>query len=353
MVIGGGIVGLATAWLLQSRGHAVTVVDPGVHGSQPEGAGSGAALGVLMGQVYRRNSGRGWRLRQRSLQLWSQWRRELAVAGEPIPFRAGLLVLAADADEHRRLERLAESRQRLGMALELWDRNVLQSLQPAVPVRAEAGLFSPCDGQLDPLAAMGALRADGLRRGLQVLAERVVRLGRRPAGWRLLLGGGDQLVVPWVVLAAGLASTALLQPLGHSWGLEPVLGQALELQVPTDPEPNWPGSLVWRGWNLVPQPGGRFWLGASLEPGSKANPGELLRMSRLGGEAPPWLEQARELRRWQGLRARPIGRPAPLLELLEPGLVLATGHYRNGVLLAPASAEWVAGQIEAGANAWP
>jgi glycine/D-amino acid oxidase-like deaminating enzyme len=353
VVIGGGIVGLSTAWLLQGRGHVVTLVDPGAFGPQPEGAGSGAALGVLMGQVYRRNSGRGWRLRQRSLQLWSQWRRELAMAGERIPFRAGLLVLAADEEEHRRLERLAETRQRLGIALELWDRNVLQSLQPALPDRAEAGLFSPCDGQLDPLAALAALRADGLRRGLLLLAERVIRLERRAAGWRLLLGGGGQLAAPWVVLAAGLASTALLQPLGHCWGLEPVLGQALELQGPANLEPNWPGSLVWRGWNLVPQAEGRLWLGASLEPGSRADPGELLGLRRLGGEAPPWLEEAVELRRWHGLRARPIGRPAPLLELLEPGLVLATGHYRNGVLLAPASAEWVAGQIEAGAATWP
>ena len=51
------------------------------------------------------------------------------------------------------------------------------------------------------------------------------------------------------------------------------------------------------------------------------------------------------LRQWQGLRARPEGRPAPLLEALEPGLLLASGHYRNGVLLAPASAAWVAAVI--------
>jgi len=54
------------------------------------------------------------------------------------------------------------------------------------------------------------------------------------------------------------------------------------------------------------------------------------------------------LRQWQGLRARPLGRPAPLLEQLEPGLLLASGHYRNGVLLAPATAAWVAEQIEQG-----
>jgi glycine oxidase len=53
------------------------------------------------------------------------------------------------------------------------------------------------------------------------------------------------------------------------------------------------------------------------------------------------------VRHWHGLRARPSGRPAPLLELLEPGLLLASGHYRNGVLLAPASAHWAGEQIAA------
>jgi len=49
---------------------------------------------------------------------------------------------------------------------------------------------------------------------------------------------------------------------------------------------------------------------------------------------------------WSGLRARPVDRPAPLLEELEPGLILASGHYRNGVLLTPGTAEWVATAIE-------
>jgi len=347
------MVGLASAWLLQGRGHSVTLVDPAGFGPQPEGAGSSAALGVLMGQVYRRSSGRGWRLRQSSLQLWSQWRRQLELAGETIPYRSGLLLLAADAVERQQLERLALARQRLGMALELWDRARLQALQPELPEGAAAGLFSPADGQLDPSAALAALAADGLRRGLRLRAERVIRLERKTTGWSIALAGGSRLSSPWVVLAAGLSSPALLEPLGHSRVLEPVLGQALELQRPAGAGLNWPTTVVWRGWNLVPLAGGRLWLGATLEPGRQADPNQLEAMRGLGGDAPGWLREAVVLRRWQGLRGRPAGRPAPLLEQLEPGLVLAAGHYRNGILLAPASAEWVASQIEAGDPAWP
>ena len=103
---------------------------------------------------------------------------------------------------------------------------------------------------------------------------------------------------------------------------------------------------MWQGINLVPRAGSRLWLGATLEPGEQADPAALAHLRQLGDTAPTWLQQAAVIRRWQGHRAHPIGQPAPILAELEPGLLLASGHYRNGVLLAPATAEWVADRLE-------
>ena len=84
IVIGGGIVGLACAWWLQCRGHAVLLLDPAqaaaaaaAPGEGPERSGSLAALGVLMADSFHRDRGRAWDLRQRSLGLWAEWRQEL------------------------------------------------------------------------------------------------------------------------------------------------------------------------------------------------------------------------------------------------------------------------------------
>ena len=69
-------------------------------------------------------------------------------------------------------------------------------------------------------------------------------------------------------------------------------------------------------------------------------------MLNLKKTAPKWMKNAKVTREWSGIRARPINEPAPLLKNLEPGLLINTGHYRNGILLAPACAEWVGLNIE-------
>ncbi|MFM7676625.1 MAG: NAD(P)/FAD-dependent oxidoreductase [Synechococcus sp.] len=357
LVLGGGLVGASAAWLLVQRGHRVTLVAP----QGQERSGSEAALGLLMADVFHRGRGRAWQLRQRSRALWDQWCAQLQQEGWPLPRRRGLLLLAADAEEAERQRRLVAERQAAGLPLEWWDRQRVAELEPIVPAAAHGGLFSPRDGQIDPLSALGALLGSAQASGMQRLEGRALRLERRGSGgWRVILDDGGRLEAPWAVVAAGLGSAALL---AHSPDaatsapgvvLEPVLGQALELEVPA-PVPcaadsrAWPGALSWRGINLVPRPDrgpGRLWLGATLEPGGRADPEALERMQQLEGDAPPWLLQARRREQWQGCRCRPVGRPAPLLEPLAEGLLLLSGHYRNGVLLAPASAEWAVEQIE-------
>lgn len=356
MVVGAGLVGRACAWQLQLRGHQVQLLDPGLSGDPDPNSGSWAALGVLMAQVFHRSSGRSWRLRQRSLALWQEWRQQLGARGWFLPWRPGLLLLASGADDLERQQRLVASRQRQGLPLELWSRPQLEALTPALPAGAVGGLYSPADGQLDPGPALDALLGDGLQLGLQPCCDRAERLERAAGCWTVHTSGGQVLRAEAVVLSAGVASAALLASLGHSQPQEPVLGQALELKLTPpaswDTPAPWPGAVVWQGVNLVPRnrtpiaSEAGLWLGATLEPGDQANPAALARLRQLDGTAPDWLEQATVIRRWQGHRTHPLGQPAPLLAQLEPGLLLASGHYRNGVLLAPATAEWIADQLE-------
>ena len=104
---------------------------------------------------------------------------------------------------------------------------------------------------------------------------------------------------------------------------------------------------MWGGRHtLVPRPHrptgtDRLWVGDTWEPGAAPDPLALGGLRGLGGEAPPWRRRATVGRHWHGLRVRPIGQPAPVLSEPEPGLLVAGGHYRNGVPPAPATAAWL------------
>lgn len=354
IVVGAGVVGLAAAWLLSHRGHRVTVLNPTLavpKTKQGRLSGSQAALGVLMADVFHRSRGRAWALRQRSRELWELWQQLLSSRGLPLVRRPGLLLLAKDQDQWQRHQALVLERTALGIPLELWPAERLQDLRPSLPCGCCGALFSPRDGQLDGAVALQQWLIDGRRLGMEEVAGSARRLERSAGGWRLHLDRGVSLQAEAIVLAAGLELGALWPDgaeLPPAPALGAVLGQALELQLDDqDPDPTlWPGSLVWSGINLVPRPGHRLWLGATLEPGDQAGTAALEQLRTLEGMAPAWLERATVLSRWEGLRVRPEGQPAPLLLQPAPGLVVAGGAYRNGVLLAPALAEAVVECLE-------
>jgi len=299
-----------------------------------------------MGHVFRRSSGRAWRLRRRSMELWPRWAESLSTPSDPLTVQTPLLQLAASEREADLQRQLAQQRSALG--LDFLEPGALHRDHADWPVSRHGGLLSKRDGRIDPLALLKALRRELATWNVTLTPTRATRLERHQGAWRVGLGDGDgPVTADHVVVCSGLASQELLLPLGHGRPMEPVLGQVLHLQL-TTPEAlhsHWPAVLVSHGVNLVRLGRDQLWLGATLEPGETPLDAAALAMRALEGDAPRWLMEASELSRWHGLRARPNGRPAPLLEVLEPGLILASGHYRNGVLLAPATAEWVCEQI--------
>ena len=296
-----------------------------------------------MGHVFRRSSGRGWRLRRRSMELWPQWIETLQAHQPDLKLHPGLLQIAEDERAAERMEALAA--QRVDLGLEMVTNADLAAVWPTA---RHGGLHSRHDGRVDPLLLQRALRQALAEQSVELNATAVVHLERNDNHWHVHRADGDSSVHNLVVLCTALSSDVLLEPLGHARPMTPVLGQALSLQLTTGPTSwrNWPAVLVDQGFNLIPTAPGRLLLGATVEAGDRASDEPLALMRNLNKRAPDWLRLATVIEQWNGLRARPVNRPAPLLEQLEPGLIVATGHYRNGVLLTPGTAEWVATAIE-------
>lgn len=347
---------------------AVTVVEresePAVR--TPEAwAATGAALGVLMGAISRKK-GNNLRMRLASLQRYETLVPELeSLTGGKIPFnRQGILRLYFDADELNRWQKVAEIRDSQGFKLEILDAAEVAARYPEVSratVSAQplvGAVYSPQDRQVDPVALTQALVKAAQQQGatfhFQTKVEGFTKTRAESSRLEQIQTDAGQLTVDWLVLAAGLGSTLLTNELEQQIELQPVLGQALHLQR-SQPLRELRPVISGADVHLVPLNSAELWVGATVEfpvDGEQAirpDPDQLMEVWQQAIALCPALADATTIRTWSGLRPRPQNRPAPIVEPLSgyQNVLLATGHYRNGVLLAPATAEKIRALIMA------
>ncbi|MEG4392756.1 FAD-dependent oxidoreductase [Microcoleus sp. BROC3] len=361
-IIGCGIIGASIAFeLSQFPELKVTVFD-----KQPPAQGStGAALGVLMGVISHKTKGRNWQLRETSLQRYETLVPELeAVTGRKIPFnKQGILMLCSEGEDLSKWEKLIATRESQGWQLELWDVERVRELCPHLYLndRIIAAIYSPQDRQVDPtaltLALVDAAKLKGVNFEFGVEVEGITELNSQASGIQLpssiavnkSCGTGilpvaenfDRLIV-----CAGLGSAAVTASLNQLVDIRPVLGQALHL-LTRNPvgNPDFSPVITCDDVHIVPVGDREFWVGATVEFSEnggeiQANADMLAQVMARARSLCPALAFASIIRKWSGLRPRPEGRPAPIIETL-PGndrILIASGHYRNGVLLAPATA---------------
>ncbi len=359
VVVGCGVVGALIAYELSTQLEAdIQVID-----KQPPAQGStGAALGVLMGIISHKVKGRTWRLREFSARRYRSLIDELAQQGQVVPFNSqGIVSLCFDEAKLIKWEALRAKRLTQGWPLEIWSVAELAARCPQVAVSEVKGaVYSPADGQVHPVALTRSLVTMAASRGVKFCWDAAVS-GLQVAGERCTGVQTTQGLVEadWVVLSAGLGSGPLTAFANEPLELMPVLGQAMEIRLPAAlnkelSEEKALGKETFQpvingnDIQLVPLGDRRYWLGATVEFPEANVPleAEALGLENLQKGAAQFCEaiaSAEVVRTWSGLRPRPVGQPAPVIKPLGDieNVTLATGHYRNGVLLAPATAQQV------------
>ena len=361
-IIGCGVVGAAIAYeLSQVSGLKITVLDR----QTPAQESTGAALGVLMGAISKKK-GRAWQLRQASMQRYETLIPELeALTGRRILFnRRGIVMLCFAGDDLASWENLAKTRHSQGWQLEIWDTQAVQFHCPQVQNDNVIGaIYSPQDRQVDPTeltqSLVAAAESNGVTFRFGVAVEGVKVKGKIEGDQQIcdqINTKTESLDIDWLVVAAGLGSQSLTALLEQPIEIKPVLGQALQLRLAQPMGyPNFQPVITGNDVHIVPVGERDYWVGATVEfpdeAGSVvAQPALLERVKQEAIAFCPALADATILRTWSGQRPRPEGRPAPIIGQL-PGysnVLLATGHYRNGVLLAPATAQAIRELIVAG-----
>ncbi len=345
VIIGAGIIGACIAYELSLiKDFKVTLIDA----DSPGSGSTSAALGVLMGIISHKTKGRAWKLRENSLQRYQTLIPELrSLTDLPITEnRQGIVMLRTDDEEG--WEKLVEIRAKQGFKLELWDLATLHRFCPQVSnPRVTGAVYSPEDRQIHPGQLCAALVAGALKNGLNC------RFGIRAeikSGEKRVIAGDGVYEFDWLVISAGLGSTALSD---NNISIRPVLGQALEIKLPAPLEPeSFAPVITGEDVHIVPLGDSRYWVGATVEfpdADGRVHPetGLLEEVRRMAIDWCPGLARGTIERTWWGKRPRPENKSAPVIEThpYYDNVLLATGHYRNGVLLAPATALMIKNMI--------
>ncbi|WP_342164857.1 glycine oxidase ThiO [Methylobacterium sp. SD21] len=349
-VIGGGLIGLASAWRLASRGLSVTVIERGSIGS----GASLAATGMLAPAAeHEPGSDPLLPLAMDSLARWPGFRGELeAASGLSIDYRPdGTLVLAVGRDEVERLRFRYDLQRRSGLDATWLNGTEIRRLEPVLRPSVTAGVQCPLDHQVDPRLVMAALVRACEAAGVTII-ERMAVTGLDWSGGRVtgVLTEAGRLSAETIVLAAGAWSgEGGLLPDSLALPVRPLKGQALALR--TTRQTGTLSRMVWTEQvHMAPKSDGHLVIGATVEDcGFRAGvtAGGLYALLEGARRVLPGIEEMEVEAVWSGYRPTSDD-DAPIIDTIAPGLVVATGHHRNGYLLAPVTADAVADLVASG-----
>ena len=319
-VVGGGVIGLSIAARLARDGIAVTVVDPA-----PASGATGVAAGMLapVTEVHYGEEAL-LQLNLASNEMYPAW---TAALEDIFRFQEGL-----------------------GLAVTRLKGRGCREIEPALSPSVRGGILVEGDHQVEPRALAGALLASCERNGVRFEPSKVATVevdGGRARG--VGLANGDRVDANSLVIAAG-AWSGLLDGVEDILPVRPVKGQLLELSA-HGPQPRMEHNIRGLDVYLVPRMDGRLVIGATVEEmgyDDTVTAGAVHDLMRYAYELVPGIT---ELRFDRALASFRPGTPdnAPLIGDTEiEGLIAATGHYRNGVLLAPVTADAIAGLIQTG-----
>lgn len=350
-IVGGGLIGLSIAWRLARAGRSVTVLE-----RETIGAGASLAATGMLAPAAEHEPGSDplLPLALDSLRRWPAFRDALeAESGLAIDYRAdGTLVLAIGRDEVERLRFRYDLQRRSGLDATWLPGSEVRRLEPGLRPSVTAGIQCPLDHQVDPCRVMAAL-AEACRPAGAILVEHapVTALdwsGGRVTGVRV---GDRGLRAGTVILATGAWSgEGGLLPDTLALPVRPLKGQSLALR--TTARTGTLARMVWTEQvHMAPKSDGQLIVGATVEdcgfrPGVTA--GGLYALLEGARRVLPGIEEMEVASVWSGYRPTSDD-DAPIIDTLAPGLVAATGHHRNGYLLAPVTADAVAELVMDGA----
>jgi glycine oxidase len=348
IIIGGGLIGCATAMELAARGLSVRLLERNRLGREA----SWASAGMLAPQTEAESGGPFFELCSKSRDLYESFVERLReITGlDPCYRTGGSLKIALDEAAAQALESDYDWQFRTGLPIERLNNEVARKLEPALAESIESALYFPQEYQVDNRKLVGSVIAAAERCGVEFLigatVTEILVEGRVCRG---VIANGERFEAACVINAAG-SWAGLLNLKGFLMPtLVPVRGQMVALKAPA----NCISHVIHLGHNyMVPRWDGTIVIGSTTEYvgyDKRVTASGIQNLLERAQSIAPALAEAELIETWAGLRpATSDGLPLlgshPEIE----GLIFAAGHYRNGVLLTPITATLIADSILSG-----
>ncbi len=343
IIVGSGIIGKSNAFELSKYGFDIKIID-----QDEKRNSSNAALGILMGKIYQKRKGRGWMLRQKSSELWPKWINILQNYNPKLIFEKPLFKLTSNLDKFKKLTTFVDNYPNDNLEIVEANSYILEHINKTFKGNKFQGIISHQDGRIDPKILLETLNRILKTKNIKTINDHVIQLDKKFQKWNLKLKSGEVLTCEIVILCNSLDSLKLINAEIQKIRLKPVLGQAIEI-FHEDKNINFlslPKLLNINDKNLITINKEKLIIGSTDEYNFKPDEFYLNELFEFLEQKPNWLNKKNICRKWFGIRSRPEGEPSPLLKSLEQGLILCSGFYKNGILLAPACSDWVSKEVK-------
>ncbi len=343
IIIGSGIIGKFNALELSELGFQVTIIDP----TQLQNS-SNAALGLLMGNMYQKRRGRSWDLRKQSIELWPQWITFLQKFNYELNIEKPLIQLTTNEEKFEKLEKFVSEINDPTLLILERDSILIKNINKAFQTKNIKGIISYKDGRINALSLLQTLDKYLKHKKVNYLQGEIIKIRKLNNQWISTTKNNENIKSDIVILCNSLKAIDLIDSRSHNITLKPVLGQAMEIQI-NDAEVDLlslPKQFSINGKNIISKSKNKLIIGSTDEYSTRPEKNTFEKLTNFLDKKPNWLEKGKISKKWYGIRSRPDGEPSPIMKNLEDGLIICTGFYKNGILLAPACSKWVANEIK-------
>ena len=342
LVVGSGVVGKFIASELSNNGFKVTISDP-----DEKSNSSNASLGVLMGRIYKKRSGRAWKLRERSLKLWPKWINILQELNPNLMINKPLIQLTTNDKSFENMKNFININPLDSLKI-LDEKSIsMRQIQKIFRNYTLRGIVSYEDGRINPQLLLNTLDIYLQKIGTKCIKEKIIKIDNNNNQWTAISNNGERIIANVILLCNSINSINLVDINRYNIKLQPVLGQAIELEDIDDlvDFSSLPKIFSIDGKNFIPLSKRNIILGSTDENNFLPKKKKISELIDFMQPKPPWLNTRNIKNEWFGVRSRPVGEGSPILKTLEKGLILCSGFYKNGILLAPACSEWISKEI--------